>query len=1150
MVFAATLFQPLLAEIDDNSNLLSDVWETVHGSGLVPSEDPDGDGFSNLQESCAGTNPRDSSSYPKIDQVMMGVGEVVTSCWATVPGIHYQTLVSSDLSTWSPVGPEIIGTGTEARVTLNPATTFTSGGVIRSRWDDVGISYSKLTGYVASGTTPPTLADRLDRLHVPQSSPDLNSYGQWIRGYIIAPETGAYTFQIASDDLGEFFLSTDRNRANKIKIASVAEYTGANEWNKYPTQTSSPISLIAGKSYYFEILHLEGGGGDHVHVAWKRPSMAVGTRETIATPHLSSTGESIADLQASGKRLFFRLEVSQKDSDGDGVSDYEESVLGLNMTSATTTPRLADEVSVRQTLASASTVTVGVSTPRGYESPVQPGEFVIFRSGGIAPITIPYSLSGTATSGIDYQSTSGTLRIPGGVRSVSIPIIPIADGVVEPPEDVIITLAGGTGYQLGSPANATLTIDDAADVLYIAQLRPTSGSISGGSGTASVRRTGNSLTSKTSLTFTGLSGTFTSAEIFSSSTGTGGPVIYTFPSGHSSNVTWNFDPVTGFSRSQILSALDSGTLWVRIKTASSTEPEVTGQLLPTPAWQTMPAIPTPPVAPSLAAHTGDAARFLTQATFGPSSADLTTLQTTTFASWINAQVARPATLHRPLMMARRSELIAAGDVNGGWQSPRGEAWWQHALTAPDQLRQRMAFALSQILVISQFGALDGDHEGTTLYYDMLLEKAFGNYRDLLKELTLSPMMGTYLSMIRNRKPNPVTGHAPDENYAREIMQLFAVGLNMMHTDGSLILDAEGMPVPTYTQDDIVGLAHVFTGFGPHYNDQSPPQWSPGNVASRYDWFLYGNDPLRKMTFYSQFHDTMDRTIIGGVTIPAGTDGNVRLDLALDGIFNHPNVGPFLARQLIQKFITSNPSPGYIHRVATAFNNDGTGTRGNLGATIRAVLLDFEARSPTVTNSSSYGKPAEPLLRFSRVLRVVPSILPRASVSDPRYYLNLQYSIPEQAALLSPSVFNFFQPVYSNPGPIARSGLLSPEFQIFGETNAIRQANQSFEMIHWKTYTTAKVPGGTDNAYLNFDYSSLVAILNTSGLTPIQAQTKLVDHLDDRLLFGKMSASLRTEILQVFATLPSWFDLTTDRQNDRVRVALYLIVNSPEYFVQR
>lgn len=1150
LIFAALLSQPLLAEIDENSNKLSDVWEKAHGSGLVPSGDPDGDGFSNIRESIAGTDPWDSSSYPKIDQIIMGAQKVVTTCWATVPGIHYQTLVSPDLLSWKPVGSEIIGAGVEARVSLNSATTFTTGGVFRSRWNEVGISFSKLTGYVASGTTPPTSQDRIESLNIPQSVPDEDSYGQWIRGYIIAPETGAYIFQIASNDTGEFFLSTDRNTANKRKIASVNGSTKEDEWTKYSTQTSTSINLTAGKAYYFEILHQEGSGSDHVHVAWKRPSMAVGTRETIAAPYLSSTGESLTDLQASGKRLFFRLEVSQKDSDGDGVSDYEESVLGLNMTSTTTIPRVEDGISARQTLASPSIVTVGVSSPRAYESPLHSGEFIIFRTGGIGPITVPYSLSGTAVSGTDYQASPGTVRIPGGVRSVSIPIVPIADGVAELSEDVTVTLQPGSGYKLGSPSKASISIDDAADVLYVAQLRPLSGSLSGGSGTASVRSSGNSLTSKTSITFSGLSKEFASAEIFSSSTGTGGPTVYTFPSDLSSNVTWNFDPVTGFSRRQILSALKAGNLWVRIITADSVEPEITGQLLPTPAWQIMPAISTPPVAPSLAASTGDAARFLTQATFGPSSSDLTALKSKTFASWINTQLGLPATLHSPLMKARRTELLAVPGGNDGFQTPRNEAWWQHSLTAPDQLRQRMAFALSQIVVISQKGVLDGDHEATTLYYDMLLKNAFGNYRDLLEDVTLSPIMGTYLSMIRNRKPDPVVGREPDENYAREIMQLFSVGLNMLHPDGSLILDSEGMPIPTYTQDDIVGLAHIFTGWGPHFDPLDPPRYIDGKLQPLDRWFLYGRDDFRKMSFYPDYHDTGDHTILGGVKIPAGTDGKARFKLALDTIFNHPNLGPFLARQLIQKFVTSNPSPGYIYRVATVFNNDGSGKRGNLGATIRAVLLDYEARSPIFTNSDTYGKPAEPLLRFSRVLRVVPSILPRAAAGDPRYYLNLQWSVSQQAPLLSPSVFNFFQPGYSNPGTIARNGLLSPEFQILGESSAVSQVNVSYTMIFQGTITFAKVPGSTDRAYLNLDYSSLVAILDTPGLTVTQAQNKLINHLDERLLFGKMSSSLRTEILQAFANLPSGFGYTADRQVSRAQVALYLTVNSPEYFVQR
>ena len=1139
------------AEIDDNLNLMSDVWEAAHGAPLIASEDTDFDGFSNLAESRAGTNPRDANSYPKITEVVVGNDDSITVRWPGIPGIRYQSHVSTDLTTWSPVGPEVTGTGTEKEIVLIPAATYTTGGVQHSRWvnSDSGISYNTLLGYVESGTTPPTLEDRLQRLQIPQSDPDLNSYGQWIRGYIIAPETGAYTFQITGDDRTEFYLSTDRNRANKSLAASITGWTGANEWDKYPTQTSTAISLTAGDTYYFEILHVEGSGGDHFTVAWRRPSMAEGTREVIGSPHLSSTGESLADLQAAGKSLFFKMENSQKDADKDGVSDFEESLLGLNMSTRTSTPRVEDGVAARQILASPSNVTLGVSAPRAYEAGGLPGEFVVFRSGGIAPLTVPYTVSGSAIPGVDYETLSGQISIPGAARSARIVIRPLLDGIVETPENVSLTLLPGAAYQLGSPANASLTIDDAEDVLYVAQLRPSDTSASGGSGTASVRRTGNSLTGRTSLTFTALAGNFSSAEIFLTPTGPGIEGVYTFPAGLSSGNTWDFTAAGGFTREEILNALDSGSLWVRIETDAPDSPEIFGQLLPTPSWQTMPAVTTPPVAPSLSEDTGDAARFLTQATFGPSPADLTTLEATTFASWVDTQLALSPTFHHPGMMARRNQLITRGDTNGGWQGPRNEAWWQAALTAPDQLRQRMAFSLSQILVISQFGALDGEHEGTTLYYDTLLEHSFGNYRDLLEEVTLSPMMGTYLSMVRNRKPDPETGHEPDENYAREVMQLFSVGLNMMHTDGSLMLDSEGMPIPTYTQDDIVGLAHIFTGWGPHYDPANPPLWSDGNVADRNGWFLYGRDPLRKMSFYPEFHDNEDRNILGGVTVPAGADGEARLQLALDTLFNHPNVGPFLARQLIQKFVTSNPSPGYIHRVASIFNDDGTGTRGNLGATIKAVILDYEARSPAVRNSVSFGKPSEPLLRYTRMIRALPGKLPNAANGDPNYYFNLQYSLPEQGPLLSPSVFNFFQPVYSNPGLIARAGLLSPEFQIFGETNAIRQANLTFAFVYWGMGVSERDPVTNDNYSFEIDYAPLVAILNTPGLTPAQAQDRLIDYLDDRFFFGEMSTSLRAEILQAFADLPSWFDFTEERQAQRAQAALYLVLNSPEFFVQ-
>jgi len=340
-----------------------------------------------------------------------------------------------------------------------------------------------------------------------------------------------------------------------------------------------------------------------------------------------------------------------------------------------------------------------------------------------------------------------------------------------------------------------------------------------------------------------------------------------------------------------------------------------------------------------------------------------------------------------------------------------------------------------------------------------------------------------------------------------------------------------------------------TGWGPNYNPQNPPVWNPGQVVTPADWFRYGNDQIRPMTLYAHEHDTLQRTIIGGHVISAGSDGARRLDDSLDVIFNNPNVGPFMAKHLIQKFVTSNPSPGYVARVASKFNDDGNGVRGNLGATLKAVLLDYEARDPAPRASFSYGKSAEPLLRMSRLFRVIPGVLPRADIGDPNYYINLQYNLPEQAPLHSPSVFNFFQPGYSNPGSIARNGLLSPEFQIFGETNAMRQSNLIYSALHWGIWTSEKNASGSN---LNFrtDYTSLIAILNTPNTEPIAEQNLLIDHLNTRFLFGKMSPQLRAGILSAYAAMPSWMGFNNDAQLHRARMALYLILNSPEFFVQK
>ena len=1140
---------PLGAQMDENESGMSDVWEAIYGSGLDPMADDDGDGFPNWAEALAGTNPFDPNCYPRSGQLHRVPGGHFLYAWPTVPGVGYQVEVSRDLRHWESIGEVIIGQpdSSEVGLPLDPLTTFLGSGAHRDLWN-ISSGGLNVVKNLAAEYTPPDESDHLTSLEIPQSNPNRDHFGQWVRGWIVPAETGEHVFWLASDDHAELWLSSDADPENGSLVAYVDGWTGFREWDKFSSQESEPMYLVENTAYYFELFHREYTGGDHFSIAWTRPSDEPGTRELISTPHLSTTGQSLADLMADGGRLFFRQQIVAVDSDGDGLTDYEEYLLGLDPHNATTQPRLDDRENALRILASENTLTASALVPRAYESSGTPAVILLQRSGGIAPLTVAYSLAGTAGEGIDYLPLPGTVEFGPGERSATIEIHPIDDDLVEPRESVILTIESGEGYVVGSPASATVYIDDAEDVLYVAQLRSADPTLSGGSGTASVRRAGNSLGATLSLSFGGLTGSFTSAEIYLSADGLSGPIVYEFPEDTTIPWEWDLEPVNGISREALLAALDAGEGWVRLRSTAFLDGEIRGRLVLAPAFAEMPAPDLPLPSPDVADSLGEAARFLTQATFGPTPGETVALADSSFSQWIETQLALPPTYHLPYTQARRAELLA-NTGSDGWQTPRQEAWWENALHAPDQLRQRMAFALSQILVISQEGALDIQHEASARYYDLLLDHAFGNYRDLLEEVTLSPMMGVYLSMMRNRRPDPVTGHEPDENYAREIMQLFTIGLNELHLDGSLRLNPEGHPIPTYTQEDTSELAHIFTGWGPHYDPADPPRWSNGSIATPEAWFLYGFDPDRPMSFYSQYHDFEDRILIGGYTIPGELSGEARMQAALDHLFHHPNLAPFLARQLIQKFVTSNPSPGYIYRVASAFEDNGSGIRGDLGATIRAVLLDYEARHPQVRSRLAYGKPGEPILRTARMLRFFPPLPPLAGEGDQRLFLSTRYSIPEQAPLHSPSVFNFFQPGYSAPGAITRAGLLSPELQIFAETTAIRQANFKFNCLFWGIWTPQLDAAG-NNAIITLDLSPTLAILDQPDLSPQEGQSALLDYLDAHLLFGAMSSALRADIQSAFDNLPGWFDTSPDRQLARIRIAAWLVVNSPEFWVQR
>jgi uncharacterized protein (DUF1800 family) len=1136
-VFVGHLGTSLALAIDDDNDGLSDVWQLGFGPKAFAGADPDGDGQINEREDEAGTNPYAASSRHALFDVSSPQANHIRISWPGVSGKIYDVAVSRDLSEWESTGELIPGAGGIIERTYATNATLTTGSVAVERWNFGG--YTSFASFKQiSATTAPAQTTFATSLTVPQTSPDASNFGRRIHGYIVPPTSGTYTFWIASDDSSELWLSSDAAQSNKLLVASVTGYTGATQWTKYPTQQSAPRALIAGRCYYFEAYQVEGSGGDHVSIAWTPPSGG----PQVVIPGSAITATAVPTAFRSGAKVWFRVNVRDLDTDADGVTDYEERLVNLDPANTRTIPRVNDLDSVRRLVRANNTITAGAAVARAYESPATPGRFTLFRSGGFSPLTVRYTLSGSALSGADYGSLTGVAEFARATNEVSIDVNPVTDGIVEPAEPVTLTVQPDASYELGSPSTATLTIDDAPDVLYVAMLRSSS-ALSGASGYAQVRMAGNQQFAMVSLSFTNLASTQLGTEFVATIGGTS-RVVLSYPPGQIAPMRWDFTPAAGLSRAQIISALMQGQLGARVNSTTFSTGEITGVLLPSPQWDTPPLPPSPPSAPVTAASDEEAMRFLTQATFGAKLSDAASVRSRGYAGWIADQIALSPSLHLPYVQARRAELLQQNPDDDGWQRPRQEAWWERTILAPDQLRQRMAFALSELFVISQVGALDGDHEGTALYYDMLVENAFGNYRDVLEKVTLSPMMGIYLSMMRNQKPNPDTGAEPDENYSREIMQLLSIGLNTLHPDGTIKLNAEGFPIPTYTQADIVGLAHVFTGWGPHYDDANPPHWDNGQVAPKNDWFIWGSDSMRPMTAYENFHDTKSKTIVGNALIPANQTCAQDLDQALDVIANHPNVGPFVAKHLIQRFVTSNPSPGYVRRVATIFNNNGSGVRGDLGAVIRSVLLDSEARHPDYTLNAAYGKLREPLLRVSHLLRAFPLVRPVQG--DTRLFIDLQYDLPQQAALMSPSVFNFFQPGYSHPGRIARAGLLSPEFQMLSEITIMAELNGQRTRTSYGIWTPYLNGGAT--ARVTIDFSTETALLNTSSVTNVQ--TALIDRLNLVLLNGRMTAPTRTAIEGLFTRLPSWYDYTTTRGTDRVRAAVHLIMTSPEYAIQK
>jgi uncharacterized protein (DUF1800 family) len=535
----------------------------------------------------------------------------------------------------------------------------------------------------------------------------------------------------------------------------------------------------------------------------------------------------------------------------------------------------------------------------------------------------------------------------------------------------------------------------------------------------------------------------------------------------------------------------------------------------------------------LAAADKAASRFLQHAGVGATDADIAAVKAVGAPAWLEAQM----TLPRGERAWDWSIAKGYGDIDQRFLFDSGGPTVDYALafqmaSAPDTVRKRVALALSEYFVVSVLVAqVNWTGLAMAHYWDELNDHAFGNFRDLLQAMTLNPAMGAWLNTRGNLKEDPSIGRVPDENYAREVMQLFTIGLVQLNLDGTPRQDGQGRPLATYTQDDVTQLARIFTGWD---------YWDDGRrffTATTNNDRTYPEYTRRTMVFDAAKHSTRESVVLGR-TIPAGADGPARLRAALDILFQHPNVGPFFGRQMIQRLVSSNPSPGYVARVAAAFNDNGAGVRGDMKAVWRAILLDEEARGDAGLASTTHGKVREPAVRMFQWLRSFGG----RSVSG-TWNWGFGYGDPVawygQRPLWAPSVFNFFRPGYVPPGTaMAAAGATAPEFQILNESSVCQWVN---------AIDNLNLSAGTiRNAYGDI----AVDLERERALAPDAAA--LVRRLNLLLAAGQLSAQTEQRLVEILELGQPGMTNAADDTARRYRViaAITLVMSCPEYLVQK
>jgi uncharacterized protein (DUF1800 family) len=550
------------------------------------------------------------------------------------------------------------------------------------------------------------------------------------------------------------------------------------------------------------------------------------------------------------------------------------------------------------------------------------------------------------------------------------------------------------------------------------------------------------------------------------------------------------------------------------------------------------SVQTPPDSTGAFGNQNSTNRFLTQTTFGPTKIDIQQLTGTSASEWFLAELNKPASLVLPIVDNFRAQvtdnplLAFRADISYRF------AFMKNAIAGDDQLRQRVAFALSQILVTSDRDVfLENRPRSLAAYQDLLINHALGNYRDLLGHVTYSPAMGAYLTYAGNRKGDPETGRTPDENYAREIMQLFTIGVSELDQNGEEIIDPSGRSIEAYSNRDVTGLARVFTGLyyaTPNFGD--PLQ-----------------DPMIEITpmvRFDAFHSDLEKQFLGTV-IPANTGAEESIDIALDTLVNHPNTAPFIGRQLIQRLVMSHPSADYVHRVATAFSIGqyelpngvivGDGRRGDLSATVASIIFDREARSEIDINRDSYGKVREPIVRVTHWARAfdAENVTPEFSIA-----LWNTSQLLSQQAYNSPSVFNFFRPGYIAPGSsTGQAGINAPELQVTNASTVPGYANFIGFLIAQNLQTQSASDVGTEQQVQNTFRANYSQELDLA-----HSPAALIDALDNLLTAGAMSEETRSQIVRAIQNIP--VEAENNGLTQRVYTAIYMVMTSPDYIVQR